>query len=116
MACLQMMASSLSGVMLLALEVAVEYWLALSWSPQAQWLSESEVSSILQSEVGRPLFSAQSSSYCPPTPLSAVLPLWTGACCDPLKATLCSQHKHWSWPHRSLLPACLGHRMADISW
>lgn len=37
--------------MLLAMEVAVEYWLALSWSPQAQWLAESDVSSALQSEV-----------------------------------------------------------------
>jgi hypothetical protein len=26
--------------MLLAIEVAVEYYLALTWSPQAQWLSQ----------------------------------------------------------------------------
>ena len=37
--------------MLLALEVAVEYWLALSWSPQAQWLSGSGSSSALKDEV-----------------------------------------------------------------
>ena len=37
--------------MLLALEVAVEYWLALSWSPQAQWLSGSASSSALKEEV-----------------------------------------------------------------
>ena len=38
--------------MLLALEVAVEFWLALSWSPQAQWLSGSGSSSALKDEVG----------------------------------------------------------------
>lgn len=32
------LSSMLSRVMLLAIEVAVEYWLALTWSPQAQWL------------------------------------------------------------------------------
>ena len=37
--------------MLIALEVAVEYWLALSWSPQAQWLSGSGSSSALKEEV-----------------------------------------------------------------
>lgn len=34
--------------MLIASEVAVEYWLALSWSPQAQWLRESEQAGPLQ--------------------------------------------------------------------
>ena len=46
----QAVAAKLSGHMLLSLEVAVEYWLALSWSPQAQWLSGSG-SSALQREV-----------------------------------------------------------------
>ncbi len=35
----------LSGVMLVGIEVAVEYWLALSHSPQAQWLRYSEPNS-----------------------------------------------------------------------
>ena len=39
--------------MLLALEVALEYWLALSWSPQAQWLSGSGSSSELKDEVSQ---------------------------------------------------------------
>lgn len=47
----QAVAAGLSGHMLLSLEVAVEYWLALSWSPQAQWLSGSGASSALQHEV-----------------------------------------------------------------
>jgi hypothetical protein len=37
--------------MLLAIEVAVEYWLALTWSPQAQWLNEVAKSGIIQDEV-----------------------------------------------------------------
>ena len=37
--------------MLIAIEVAVEYWLALTWSPQAQWLSEVSKSGIIQDEV-----------------------------------------------------------------
>ena len=49
----QAVAAKLSGHMLLSLEVAVEYWLALSWSPQAQWLSGSG-SSALQREVRSP--------------------------------------------------------------
>lgn len=47
----QAVAAALSSHMLLALEVAVEYWLALSWSPQAQWLSGSGSSSELKDEV-----------------------------------------------------------------
>jgi hypothetical protein len=31
---------ALGQVMLRALEVSIELWLALSWSPQAQWLNE----------------------------------------------------------------------------
>lgn len=48
---MQIVAAGLSSHMLLALEVAVEYWLALSWSPQAQWLSGSGSSSTLKGEV-----------------------------------------------------------------
>lgn len=48
---LQVIASELSRVMLIAIEVAVEYWLALTWSPQAQWLSEVSKSGIIQDEV-----------------------------------------------------------------
>ena len=48
---LQVIASELSRVMLIAIEVAVEYWLALSWSPQAQWLSEVSKSGVIQDEV-----------------------------------------------------------------
>jgi hypothetical protein len=55
---LQAVAASLSSHMLLSLEVAVEYWLALSWSPQAQWLSGSGASSVLQHEV-------TANTYCP---------------------------------------------------
>ena len=47
----QIIASELSRVMLIAIEVAVEYWLALTWSPQAQWLSEVSKSGIIQDEV-----------------------------------------------------------------
>ena len=48
---LQVIASELSRVMLIAIEVAVEYWLALTWSPQAQWLSEVSKSGVIQDEV-----------------------------------------------------------------
>ncbi len=48
---LQIIASELSRVMLIAIEVAVEYWLALTWSPQAQWLSEVTKSGVIQDEV-----------------------------------------------------------------
>ena len=37
--------------MLLSIEVAVEYWLALTWSPQAQWLNELAKNGIIQDEV-----------------------------------------------------------------
>lgn len=48
---MQCTAQKLSESMLIALEVAVEFWLALTWSPQAQWLSASDSSSVLQDEV-----------------------------------------------------------------
>ncbi len=38
----------LSRVMLVACEVAVEYWMALTWSPQAQWLREAQQAGALQ--------------------------------------------------------------------
>ena len=38
----------LSRTMLVACEVAVEYWMALTWSPQAQWLRESDKAGELQ--------------------------------------------------------------------
>ena len=37
--------------MLLSIEVAVEYWLSLTWSPQAQWLCDSTHDSPLRDEV-----------------------------------------------------------------
>lgn len=40
--------------MLLSIEVAVEYWLALTWSPQAQWLNELAKNGIIQDEVCTP--------------------------------------------------------------
>ena len=48
---MQLLGSRLSRVMLLAIEVAVEYWLALTWSPQAQWLNEIAKTGIIQDEV-----------------------------------------------------------------
>lgn len=57
---LQIVAAGLSSHMLLALEVAVEFWLALSWSPQAQWLSGSGSSSALKEEVRRSAHSQMS--------------------------------------------------------
>ena len=49
------MAGMLSRVMLLSIEVAVEYWLALTWSPQAQWLGEMVGTGALKEEVRRHL-------------------------------------------------------------
>ena len=49
----QLLGGRLSRVMLLAIEVAVEYWLALTWSPQAQWLNEIAKTGIIQDEVRR---------------------------------------------------------------
>lgn len=69
---LQVMASSLSSSMLMALEVAVEYWLALSWSPQAQWLAESETSSVLQHEV-RAIWEDNQSSAVSPVSIPALI-------------------------------------------
>jgi len=46
----QLLGSQLSKVMLIAIEVAVEYWLALTWSPQAQWLNEDSKSGVIQNE------------------------------------------------------------------
>ena len=39
--------------MLLSIEVAVEYWLSLTWSPQAQWLCDSTHDSPLRDEVNQ---------------------------------------------------------------
>jgi hypothetical protein len=39
--------------MLQAIECAVEFWLALEWSPQAQWLLEASETGPLQDEVKR---------------------------------------------------------------
>lgn len=47
----QLLGAQLSRVMLLAIEVAVEYWLALTWSPQAQWLTDIAKTGIIQDEV-----------------------------------------------------------------
>ena len=47
----QFLGSILSRTMLLSIEVAVEYWLSLTWSPQAQWLSDSTHDSPLRDEV-----------------------------------------------------------------
>lgn len=46
--CAGLLGGVLSSTMLVASEVAVEYWLALSWSPQAQWLRESQQAGPLQ--------------------------------------------------------------------
>ena len=43
-----LMGRVLSRTMLVACEVAVEYWMALTWSPQAQWLRESDKAGELQ--------------------------------------------------------------------
>jgi hypothetical protein len=42
----------LSRVMLRAVEVAVELWLGLSWSPQAQLLNDATQRNVLAEEVG----------------------------------------------------------------
>lgn len=47
----QVLGSILSRTMLLSIEVAVEYWLSLTWSPQAQWLCDSTHDSPLRDEV-----------------------------------------------------------------
>lgn len=47
-ACAQAVSFELSRVMLLAIEVAIELWLALQWSPQAQWLRNSPSGSLRQ--------------------------------------------------------------------
>ena len=47
----QVLGSVLSRTMLLSIEVAVEYWLSLTWSPQAQWLCDSTHDSPLRDEV-----------------------------------------------------------------
>lgn len=47
---MQVLGHRLSSVMLLAIEVAVEYWLALTWSPQAQWLNELTKTGVIQDE------------------------------------------------------------------
>ena len=47
----QLLGSGLSRVMLQAIECAVEFWLALEWSPQAQWLLEASETGPLQEEV-----------------------------------------------------------------
>ncbi|KAK9840543.1 hypothetical protein WJX81_000451 [Elliptochloris bilobata] len=49
----ELLGSGLSCVMLQAIECAVEFWLALEWSPQAQWLLEASESGPLQEEVKR---------------------------------------------------------------
>ena len=49
----QVLGSVLSRTMLLSIEVAVEYWLSLTWSPQAQWLCDSTHDSPLRDEVSR---------------------------------------------------------------
>lgn len=48
---MQVLGAILSRTMLLSIEVAVEYWLSLTWSPQAQWLSDSAHESPLRVEV-----------------------------------------------------------------
>ena len=52
----QVLGSVLSRTMLLSIEVAVEYWLSLTWSPQAQWLCDSTHDSPLRDEVNPPAF------------------------------------------------------------
>ncbi|DBA77107.1 hypothetical protein WJX77_005031 [Trebouxia sp. C0004] len=47
----EVLGSILSRTMLLSIEVAVEYWLSLTWSPQAQWLSDSTHDSPLRDEI-----------------------------------------------------------------
>ena len=47
----QLLGQVLGGTMLLSIEVAVEYWLALTWCPQAQWLNDAAQKGQLQDEV-----------------------------------------------------------------
>ncbi|KAL3155128.1 Son of sevenless 1, variant 2 [Trebouxia sp. C0009 RCD-2024] len=47
----EILGSVLSKTMLLSIEVAVEYWLSLTWSPQAQWLCDSTHDSPLRDEI-----------------------------------------------------------------
>ena len=49
--CAQLLGQVLGGTMLLSIEVAVEYWLALTWCPQAQWLNDAAQKGQLQDEV-----------------------------------------------------------------
>ncbi|MCJ1423633.1 hypothetical protein MMC29_001517 [Sticta canariensis] len=52
---MQLMSAHMSRVMLLAIEVAVEFWLSLQWSPQAQWLRDADTpSGSLRDEVHPP--------------------------------------------------------------
>ena len=62
----QLLGSGLSRVMLQAIECAVEFWLALEWSPQAQWLLEASETGPLQEEVRalQPLQELQISCCC----------------------------------------------------
>lgn len=60
--CMQAMSTRLSRVMLLAIEVAVEFWLSLQWSPQAQWLRDADTpSGSLREEVSRHTYSSSCS-------------------------------------------------------
>lgn len=70
----QMLGSILSKTMLLSIEVAVEYWLSLTWSPQAQWLSDSTHDSPLRAEV-----SPDSDSFTPAGALEVRLTVPTRA-------------------------------------
>lgn len=49
---MQLVTQQLSLVMLLAIEVAVEFWLSLKFTPQAQLLSDLEAHTSLAKEVG----------------------------------------------------------------
>ena len=49
--CLQLVTQRLSLVMLLAIEVAVEFWLSLKFTPQAQLLSELQAHTSVAKEV-----------------------------------------------------------------
>ena len=50
--CAQLLGQVLGGTMLLSIEVAVEYWLALTWCPQAQWLNDAAQKGQLQDTLG----------------------------------------------------------------
>lgn len=50
---MQMWSVDMSRVMLLTIEVAMEFWLSLQWTPQAQWLKDAETPcNALKLEVG----------------------------------------------------------------